>query len=213
VKAAAAPVPTGRMGPPGEETTMTRAAWVLLLGLGVLAWAPAAGRADDKKDDKGTVVEIDGLKSQAPAGWKVEEPSNKLRTHQIRIPKAKGDKDDAELVVFYFGEGGGGGTAENIKRWKGLMIPPEGKKIDDVSKVEELKAGNVKMTLLDVTGTYLYKEKPFDPNAKAEKRPDYRLMGVVFESPKGPYFMRLVGPAKTVGENDKAFKEWLKNFK
>jgi hypothetical protein len=187
---------------------MKRTLWLPLVAC--VAWSVAgAARAEEKQ----TVVEIDGLKSQAPAHWKVEEPSNRMRTYQIRIPKVKGDKDDAELVVFFFGPGSGGSTEENIKRWKGLFVPPEGKKIDDVSRVEKLKAGTVEITLLDVQGTYLFKERPFDPNAQAVKRPDYRLFGAVFESPKGPYFIRLVGPAKTVSENEKPFKEWLKNFK
>jgi hypothetical protein len=182
----------------------------LLLGVAALTWAAEAG-AEDKKEQ---IVEIDGLKSTAPASWKVEDPGNKLRSHQFRVPKVKGDENDAEIVIFYFGKGSGGSTEDNIKRWKGLMLPPEDKKIDDVSKVEKLKsAGGVEMTMLDVSGTYLFKERPFDPNAKAEKRPDSRLIGVVFESPEGPYFIRFVGPAKTVGENEKAFKEMLKNFK
>ena len=37
----------------------------------------------------------------------------------------------------------------------------------------------------------------FDPSAKEELRPDSRMLGVVFETGKGAYFMRLVGPAAT----------------
>jgi hypothetical protein len=185
---------------------MKRAWWLPLLGLVLLA--PAA-----RADEKGTVIELDGLKSQAPAHWKAEEPSSRMRTYQIRIPKAKDDKEDAELVIFYFGPGGGGSVEDNLKRWKGMFLPPEGKKIDDVAKVEKGKAGSVDVTTLDVQGIYLYKDKPFDPNAKTEKKADYRMIGVVYESPKGPYFLRMVGPAKTVGENKKAFDDWLKNFK
>jgi len=92
-------------------------------------------------------------------------------------------------------------------------MPPEDKKIDDVSKVENFKVGNVEVTYLDVQGTYKFKERPFDPASKEELRPDYRMLGVVFESPKGPYFFRLVGPAKTVEHNKKAFEDWVKGFK
>ncbi len=191
---------------------MRRTGWSLLAAAALSLAAGGAARAEDK-DGKGSVLEIDGLKSRAPAGWKVEEPTNRMRSHQIRIPKAKDDKDDAELVVFYFGPGGGGGVADNVKRWKGMFVPPDGKTIDDVAKTEKMKVGNVDVTYLDVKGTYLFKAAPFDPNAKTEKKADYRLLGVVFESEKGPYFMRLVGPAKTVGENKKGFDEWLKNFK
>src|SRR5262245_43325533 len=80
------------------------------------------------------VVELGGLKSKFPAGWKAEKPSNKLRKYQASIPKADGDSDNAELVVFFFGPGGGGGTDENIDRWKKQFIAPKGKTIDEVSK-------------------------------------------------------------------------------
>jgi hypothetical protein len=193
---------------------MRRAAWLFLLSWAALAVGPRPGDAVDRDDGKGTVVTLDdGLKSRAPADWKAEKPSNKLRTAQFRIPKAKGDKEDAELVIFFFGPGQGGSVNDNIKRWQGMFEAPEGKKIDDVSKVEKMKVGDVDVTYLDVQGIYLYKFPPFDPNAKVQRKPDYRRLGVVFASKNGPYFITVTGPAKTVAEHKKGFDEWLKGFK
>jgi hypothetical protein len=167
-------------------------------------------------DDKGTVVELGGLKSKVPANWKSEEVPEKyrqMRVMQFQIPKTGDDKTDAQLIIFYFGEGGGGDIEGNINRWKGMFDPPEGKKIDDVSKVEKLKAGDVSATYLDVQGTYKERFPPFDPNAKITKRPDYRLLGVIFECKKGPYYIRMIGPNKTVESNKKGLEEWVKAFK
>jgi hypothetical protein len=185
------------------------------LVFGVAGVAPLlALRADEKKDEeKGVVVEIDGLKSAVPAEWKQQEVSSQFRVYHFRIPHVAEDKTDAEMIVFFFGPGGGGSADANVKRWKGMFIPPEGKKIDDVAKVDSFKVGDVNVTYLDVEGTYRFKERPFDPASKEELRPDHRLLGVVFESPKGPYFFRLVGPAKTVAENKKTFEDWIKGFK
>jgi hypothetical protein len=160
---------------------------------------------------QGTAVSLDGLSSRAPAEWKEVPSTSQMRYKQFTVPKVGDDKADAELIIFYFGPGGGGGVAENIKRWKGMFQPPAGKQIDDVAKVEEVKVGNVKATVLDDQGTYLFKAKPIDP--QAEPRPNHRMIAVVFESPKGPYFIRLVGPEKTVTHHKKSFDEWLKNFK
>ena len=171
-------------------------------------------RADDKKEEKkGAVVEIDGLKSAVPADWKQEEVTSKFRSHHFRIPHVPDDKTDAEMMIFFFGAGSGGSADANVKRWKSMFIPPEGKQIDDVAKVDSFKVGNVNVTYLDVQGTYKFKERPFDPAAKEELRPDHRMLGVVFDSPNGPYFFRLVGPAKTVEHNKKAFEDWVKGFK
>jgi hypothetical protein len=185
------------------------------MALSVAVVPSLALKADEKKDEskaKGTVVEIDGLKSAVPTDWKQEKATSKNRTHHFRIPHVADDKADAELIIFFFGTGSGGSADANVKRWKGMFIPPEGKEIDDVSKVENFKIGKVDVTYLDVQGTYKFKERP-DPRLKEELRPDHRMLGVVFESPNGPYFIRLVGPIKTVTENQKAFVEWLKAFK
>jgi hypothetical protein len=198
---------------------MKCAAWLLVLGGAVLAgawWGPANVRAADEKGDKGTRVTIDGLTSVAPAEWKEEEPpeiSRRMRYKQFRLPKVEGDKQDTELIIFFFGTGAGGSAAENVKRWKDFFIPPKGKKIDDVAKVEKMKVGDVPVTYLDVEGTYKYKAAPFVPDSRAELRPDYRMVGVVFESKKGPYYFRLVGPAKTVAHYKKGFDQFLKGFK
>jgi hypothetical protein len=164
------------------------------------------GAGDAGAGDKGTVVTLSSLKSTTPANWKSQEPANKFRAYQFKV-------DDAELVIFYFGEGSGGSPADNIKRWNDMFVPPEGKTIDDVSKVEKLKVGPAELTYLDVHGTYLSKNPPFDPKAKVERKANYRRLGVYFACEGGPYFIHLTGPAKTVEQNKKAFDEWLKNFK
>lgn len=181
---------------------MRRASCWLLLGLAALACA-----ADD---DKGTVVTLDGMKSRAPASWKAERPSNRLRLAQFRLPKVDGDKHDAELVIF---RGITGSAKANLQRWKEMFAPPAGKKIDDVATVERTKVGDDDAAYLDVHGTYLYKERPFDPRSRVERRPDYRLLGLQIEGKDHPYHVRLVGPAKTVAHYKKGFDAWLKGFK
>lgn len=157
-------------------------------------------------------VTLDGLKSETPKTWKPGE-ATKFRYYQAALPAAKGDSTDAELVVFYFGKGGGGGIEENLKRWKGMFKAPEGKSLEDLSKVEKFEVGKVPVTYLDVKGTYLFKSAPFNPNAKTEARPNQRMLAVIFESPDGPYFIRVTGPEATVESHKKDFDSWLKNFK
>ncbi|HEX5271000.1 MAG TPA: hypothetical protein VFW33_10950, partial [Gemmataceae bacterium] len=184
-----------------------RYAWtVALLALGALAWAP--GRAEEKK---GTTVEIAGFKSKVPGDWKpvelTEQQKNFGRIYQFDVPKAKDDKHDAEMYVFYF-KGSGGDAKANIDRWKSQFTAPEKGKVE--SKVEEIKVGDTPVTYADIRGTYKFKKNAFNPNEKEELRPAYRLIGVIFESKKeGSYFIRFVGPAKTVEANKKAFDEWL----
>jgi hypothetical protein len=192
---------------------MKRVLWLLVPAFVALAGVLIVLPLTTGADNKGTVVDFDGLKSAVPADWKEEEVKGgavKLRIMQFRVPKAKDDKQDAEVAVF---KGIGGSTKDNIERWKGQFVPPEGKTIDDVAKVTEFKVGEVKVTYLDVAGTYKSRFPPFDPNAKEERLPGYRMLGVVFDAPKEIYHIKLTGPANTVEANKQGFDDWIKGFK
>jgi len=184
----------------------------IVLGLAALVGAVQAS-APTPGDAKGEEVTLGGLKSRVPSAWKTEAPSNKLRVYQFRVPKAEGDKEDAELVVFFFGEGSGGDTDANLKRWKTQFQPPKGKTIDEVSRVEKYKVGKVDVVCLDVQGTYLSKFPPNDPNAKVVPKADYRRFNAVFDTDKGAYFITFTGPAKTMEKNKAGFDNWVKAFK
>jgi hypothetical protein len=160
-------------------------------------------------DDPGTPVVVDGLKSMAPAAWKMEQPKIDSRKAQFKIARVAGDPEDADIIVSYFGKGSGGGVDANIKRWREQFKAPAGEK----AKQDKFKVGDVEVTYFDISGTYLSKFPPFDPNAKVTEKPNFLAINAIFASPSGPYFFRLVRPAKTVESQKKAFDEWLKNFK
>lgn len=192
-----------------------------LIGFMVLAFVAAACRPsasesnaadsnNDKAQSKGVVVDLDGLKSTTPGDWKEEAPANRMRYMQFGLPKKGGDKEDAELVLF---KGLGGGSKNNVERWKGMFIPPEGKKIDDVAKVKEIKIGGRPAVYVDIQGTYKVKLQPFNPRSKVVKKPNYRMLAIYFDGADNPYQIKLTGPAKTVEAYKKGFDEWVKNFK
>ncbi|MBY0522522.1 MAG: hypothetical protein K2R98_03955 [Gemmataceae bacterium] len=191
---------------------MKRVLCAALLGAGVLVWgwSAAESSAQDKKDEKGKVVELDGMKAAIPKEWKEEKPDNRMRFLQFRLPKVKDDKVDAELIIF---KGLGGSPEANIKRWKEMFVPPAGKTLDDVSKVTDIKIGTVKAPYLDVTGTYKFKERPFDPASKVENRPGQRMLAIHYEGGDDAFHFRLVGPADTVANYKAGFEEWLKALK
>lgn len=156
-------------------------------------------------------VELAGMKSKTPDAWKEEAPSSNMRLTQFKLPKADGDADDAELVIFVF-KGGSGTAAENFKRQLAKFKPAAGK--DKVEAVEgKIMVGKHEAPMQDITGTYLKKSKPFDPADKGVEKPDYRQLYVVLITDKGDFYPTLVGPAKTVEKHKKDFEEFLKNFK
>lgn len=187
---------------------MNRLWGLALLGAGILFCSQPVDAADDKKDDKGTVLEIDGMKAAVPADWKEEKPKNRLRWKTFKLPKAKDDKMDAELAMFNEARGT---PEENVKRWKGMFQAPEGKSIDDVAKVSEVPIGKKKATYLEVYGTYI--DKPFPMAPKFELRPDWRMIAVQYDGEDNTYHFRITGPAATVEQHKKGFDDWMKALK
>jgi hypothetical protein len=177
----------------------------LACALLLLALAAPARAAEPKA----TVVKLDQLTSTAPADWKSEKPANRLRSYQFRLPGAK-DAKDAEVFIF---PDLTKTVDENFARYKEMFVPPEGMTVEDIAKTAKLMVGKAKVAVLDMEGTWLFKERPFDPQSKQESRPNSRVISVIFTSDDGNYLIRLSGPAATVAQHAKPFFEWIKAFK
>src|SRR5256885_6898794 len=105
-------------------------------------------------------VDLGGLKSAPPGAWKEVAVSSPMRVKQFTVP---GKAGDADLVVYYFGQGQGGATRDNLDRWKQQFEPPAGKTLDDISKVSAVKPASGNATGLGHSGTYPLHAEPMAP--------------------------------------------------
>lgn len=161
-------------------------------------------------DTKEQVPENDGKLDLDTAHWTV--PKSWVRKvprmpnfilAEYAIPKAEGDKADGRLTVS-----AAGGTVEgNIDRWKDQF----GKKPEKESQ-ETIDAGSVKITLVDLTGTF---SDSMGPMAPAVTRPDYRMLGAIFQLPgeQELHFIKCYGPTKTIAAQADEFKGFLRSLK
>lgn len=146
----------------------------------------------------------------APAGWKTVAIASSMRVAQFAVPRAAGDSADAELVVYYFG--GSGGTVDaNIERWLGQMQQPDGKPSSAVAKRGTRTINGLKVTLVDVGGTYVAEMTP--GTAQRHNSPNFRLRAAVIETANGPYFIKLTGPSRTIAAAETAFEQFLGSVK
>jgi hypothetical protein len=155
------------------------------------------------------VAQRSGLKFRVPTGWVEEERTSTMRVAQYRLPKAPGDTEDASLVLYYFGQSQGGSTAANIERWVSQMKQADGSAAKD-PKQESFDANGLKVTTVDVSGTYVAETAP--GSGSFHNNPAYRLRAAVVETPSGSYFVKLVGPEKTVTQWNDSFVSYLKSF-
>ena len=151
-----------------------------------------------------------GLTFTAPNGWKPVATSSSMRVAQFTVPRASGDAQDGELVVYYFG--GSGGTVEaNIERWVGQMQQPDGRPSTAVMKRQSRTVNAMKVMLVDVSGTYVAEVTPGSP--QRHNSPNFHLRAAVIETSNGPYFIKLTGPAKTIAASEKSFEAFLSSLK
>src|SRR5437016_4463083 len=126
-------------------------------------------------DDKPPVVKVNKLSAKALADWKTEKPANRLRSFQFKLPGAP-DHPDAELIVM---PESSPDAEKNFPRWKAQFVPPEGKTVDDISKATKWDVPGATVNVLDVSGTWKYKERPFDPKSKEMLLDDWRVIWVI----------------------------------
>lgn len=129
-----------------------------------------------------------------------------MRVAEFILPDLDAIHGSAELVVYYFG-GTGGGVDANIQRWLGQMQQPDGRATSDVARRDTRTINGLKVSLLDVSGTYVAEMRP-GATAK-HNSPGFRMRTAVIETPRGPYFLKLVGPAATVDGWGAAFNDFL----
>ena len=150
-----------------------------------------------------------GLKWTAPTEW-TAQGERPMRVATYSIPAAKGDTEGAELAVFYFGEGQGGGVDANVKRWITQFQKPDGTSVEKEAKTKKETVAGFPVTTVDVKGTYAGGGPMMGP---ATPKPGFRLIGAIVEGPSGAVFFKLTGPEKTVAGAEKTFRKLLEGMK
>jgi hypothetical protein len=95
--------------------------------------------------------------------------------------------DDAEMSVSQ----AGGAIDQNVDRWASQF----GAAKDAVKKTEQ-KLGSLKVTIVEIKGTYTGSGMPGAPPASPKDH--WQLLGAIVEGTDPPYFFKLTGPEKTV---------------
>jgi hypothetical protein len=153
------------------------------------------------------IVSAQTLRYDAPDKWNEQTPASSMRVTEFQLPRVAGDAEDVELVVFYFG-GSGGSVEANLQRWVSQMEQPDGRSSFEVAATTGFDANGLAVTVLDVAGTYVAAVRPGSPTQL--NKPDFRLLAAVVETPVGPYFFKLTGPARSVARWDRPFAAFLR---
>jgi hypothetical protein len=170
---------------------------------GTLATAFLLMGADEPKQS----IDAKGLTFEAPKAWKSSPPTSEMRRAQLKVEPIEGDDYPAELIVFAF-RGGAGTVEDNLTRWQKLFKDDDGNPPKIESK--KVQAKNVEVTRAETSGHYY----PASFGGRKEPdRPGARLLGVIVTGEKYSYYMRMVGPDKTMKKLKDDFDEMVKTIK
>jgi hypothetical protein len=131
-----------------------------------------------------------------------------MRFATYLIPAAGGDSEGAECSVFM---NIGGGVDANIKRWIGQFEQADGSSSESKAVRKKETINGFSVTTVDLTGTFA--GGGMTMGQPTTKKPGYRLLGAIVESPQGEVFFKLTGPAKTVAAAQGEFQSLLKSLK
>ena len=148
----------------------------------------------------------------APKSWVSKTPSSSMRVAEFTLPKVLGDAEDATVTVFFFGATQGGAVQANIDRWISQLAQPDGRASKDIAtSTTSTSESGLRLTSVDVSGTFVAEVAP--GSSEHFNKPGFRQIAVYVETPGGPYFVKLLGPAKTVAEWHTSFTTFLKTLK
>ena len=155
-----------------------------------------------------SLVHQTGLTFTAPAAWKPRPAASSMRVAEFAVPRAPGDPEDGEVIIYFFGRMGGSVDA-NVQRWIGQFERPKDAPAD--GNRTAFTVGSLKVTAVDVSGTYVAEIRP--GSAERHNKPNFRMRAAVVETPKGPHFVKFTGPANTVKAAAADFDAFIKSLR
>lgn len=178
----------------------------------LLSLSAACGQKQEpaERGETAPSSEISTLVWTAPDGWTEEPPASGMRLKQYRLEKAEGDTEDAVCYVSHF-PGSGGSVEANLLRWYQQFAQPDGRPTEAVAKVNKAEYHGLQQTTVDVSGTFQQSTTTMGPTG--DDKPGYRMLGAIVESPGGSWFVKLIGPERTVARWETSFYEFMKTFR
>ena len=143
-----------------------------------------------------------------PAGWEATQPSSTMRLAQFKLSAADGNSDAGEVAITYFGSRGAGGKEANLRRWAG-QFQGDANEMFERARIEDKKLGAFEVTLFDLSGTFT--SPPFAGGGGS--KPNSRMLAAIVNTDRGPYYVKAIGPEKTIAANVQAFEMFLASLR
>lgn len=146
------------------------------------------------------------IQLKPPAEW-VSKPARMMTMAIYAAPKVEGDPEDADVAVSSLATKVP--LQMNVDRWCGQFDLPAGETCQSATKQYQLEGTTHPTTIVEIAGAFKGSSM-FAPSS--DPKPGYKMIAAEVVSDR-PYYIKMVGPAKTVERWRDAFMEMVKAAK
>jgi hypothetical protein len=157
--------------------------------------------AQNHPDQQDSLVELEAISLTAPQEWMRKPVSSDFVLTEFTLSRVAGDDWDGRLTVSV----AGGDIEANVQRWRTQF---GGKPASESRRQTTVEGQDV--TLIDFSGDYSDQRGPFAP---ATSRPGTRMLAAIVPVSRELYFIKAVGPEKTMAANEKNFESFVHSVK
>ncbi len=155
-------------------------------------------------------LKLAGLSMTVPKGWGA--PTRKTGQFSaktiLNLPKAEGDPADGTVEITHF-PGMKGMDQRNLDRWIASVQREDGSAFTrDTAAITVSEFQHIRLTVVDLTG--IVKASMFGSSSGLT---DHRMISAIVDHPRGPHFVKIVGPANTMGKWATSIDAFLKSAK
>jgi len=171
------------------------------------ATKPAAAPAETVPVPPGTKTALEGITLTVPEGWRMQPAKTDSKLPPDMAPKAvftlttgESDKEPVMVRVTHFPamRDMPNMVEENLKRWYESFTQADGRPTSETAVVETFEAGPCRITFAAVRGT-------------VGPQIDQGMIAAIIEHPKGPFFVKAMGPAAGVQRWKPSIVAYLKS--
>ena len=138
-----------------------------------------------------------------PADWQAK-PAREMTDQVFTLAKAEGDPEDADLALSHLGQHIA--MQGNLARWAG-MFGYQGAAVEQNVKQQDLQGVKFPTTVVDISGTYRSSSMMAPAGPPKE---NYRMLVAEIRTPQQPYYVRMIGPQKTVAKWEEAYMKFVR---
>ena len=185
---------------------MQRAASTIMLALATMILPGVTIGHRATAADAGRTIRMGSFRLTVPEAWKPKQPRSRIIAYEFSVKPAEGDRQPGRITIM----AAGGSVEQNLERWYSQFTQPDGRPTKEVAKVEKRKIAGQPVYLVDISGTYLDRPRPFGPGVE---RKNYRMLAAIIVTREGQIFVKFYGPQRTVAEQAEAFRRAIESLR